>query len=40
MIMIALRDSHHAAEHRDTVLHVWNEVFGAVDDVANWGETV
>jgi len=35
MIKIALHDSHHAADHRDNVLHVWNEVFGAVDDATD-----
>ena len=40
MIKIALHDSHHAADHRDNVLHVWNEVFGAVGDADNWLETV
>jgi len=40
MIKIALHDSHHAADHSDNVLHVWNEVFGGVGDAASWRETV
>ena len=40
MITIDLHDGHAAVEHRDSVLHVWNEVFGTVDDVGSWRETV
>jgi hypothetical protein len=40
MIRVDLSDGDAAAEHRDNVLEVWNEAFGAVGDVAGWRETV
>ena len=40
MVQVDLHDSAAAAEHRENVLQVWNESFGAVDDTAAWQETV
>ncbi len=40
MIEIDLHDSFTAAGHREEVLRVWNEVFGAVEHANDWRETV
>ena len=40
MIRVDVHGGGAAAEHRDNVLQVWNESFGAVADTAEWRETV
>ena len=40
MIEIETHDGDAAAGHRDNVLRVWDEVFGAVEDADGWRETV
>ncbi|WP_049804601.1 GNAT family N-acetyltransferase [Microlunatus phosphovorus] len=40
MVHIALHNSDAAAEHREGVLHVWNETFGRVGDASVWQDTV
>ena len=40
MVHIALHNGDAAAEHREGVLHVWNESFGKVDDPSVWRDTI
>ncbi len=40
MVQVELHDGDAAAAHREAVLRVWEEVFGAVEDVVHWRETV
>jgi ribosomal protein S18 acetylase RimI-like enzyme len=40
MIQVSLHDGNGAAEHRESVLQIWNVSFGAVEDAAAWREAV
>lgn len=40
MVRVLLHDADAAAEHREDVLLVWNEVFGEVEDGDVWRESV
>lgn len=40
MVQVDVHDGGAAAEHRDNVLQVWDESFGAVADTAEWRDTV